>query len=539
MAAHRDALPLAAPLLLLGLLAALQGAACQLAGAACPDDCPAGAKCVGSACVCPAGGEFGNANNCGACGARCAAGTKCTTVGKCCTTCGGGPGSCAVLDIDVDNCGACGAKCPTGLPNVASMRCAAGACAIVACADGFADCDGALANGCEVDTNTDAANCGACGQKAALTNAAAACMGGAPAVASCARGFADCDGQAANGCETDVASDPQNCGGCGAVASALNAASATCDRGVPRPASCSAGFADCDCSTGNGCETDLRVDVLNCGYCKRTVSYANAAPACVGGVPTLGACNAGFANCNGNATDGCEVNTNTSVAHCGACGAAVTLPNTVPACAGGVRAIGACNAGFANCDGLVANGCEVNLATSAGNCGACGTVCPAATPYCSASTCVATEVVPFTIRNDVAPPLGWTLRSSLLYNGGANIASALAAAAATGHTRVLVGCALVGAPTMRVAAAGPLSVVSAKTALNTPVQSGGVWWYWTTGWSFGFSESSSINQNQADVSNLGSNLRVSWHEDFYGWRCGSLYSLSSSTSYLKIIYSAP
>ena len=32
---------------------------------------------------------------------------------------------------------------------------------------------------------------------------------------SCSPNFADCDSDTANGCETDVLSDPMNCGGCG------------------------------------------------------------------------------------------------------------------------------------------------------------------------------------------------------------------------------------------------------------------------------------------------------------------------------------
>jgi hypothetical protein len=40
----------------------------------------------------------------------------------------------------------------------------------------------------------------------------------------------------------------------------------------------------------------------------------------------MGACNTGFANCDGLTTNGCEADTNTSTAHCGGCGMACTAP---------------------------------------------------------------------------------------------------------------------------------------------------------------------------------------------------------------------
>jgi hypothetical protein len=48
-------------------------------------------------------------------------------------------------------------------------------------------------------------------------------------------------------------------------------------------------------------------------------------PNTTGSVCTMGACGitgcvAGFANCNGNATDGCEVNVQTDLNNCGSCG---------------------------------------------------------------------------------------------------------------------------------------------------------------------------------------------------------------------------
>jgi hypothetical protein len=93
-------------------------------------------------------------------------------------------------------------------------------------------------------------------------------------------------------------------------------------------------------------------------------------------------CNAGFGNCDGDWSNGCEVNLNTDPNNCGSCG------NSCGAnayCTGGTCH---CNAGFGNCDGDWSNGCEVNLNTDPNNCGACGNVCPPELPICEEGECV-------------------------------------------------------------------------------------------------------------------------------------------------------
>jgi hypothetical protein len=85
-------------------------------------------------------------------------------------------------------------------------------------------------------------------------------------------------------------------------------------------------------------------------------------------------CAPGFADCNGQGTDGCETDL-TSPASCGACGNACAFPNADAACVNLTCALGACHAGFADCDGNPVNGCEVNLSTDPNDCGACGQAC--------------------------------------------------------------------------------------------------------------------------------------------------------------------
>jgi hypothetical protein len=86
-------------------------------------------------------------------------------------------------------------------------------------------------------------------------------------------------------------------------------------------------------------------------------------------------CNAGYGNCDGIAANGCETNTQTSPQNCGVCGNICSVANGTAGCAGGACTVASCNAGYANCDGNAANGCETNTQTSSTNCGSCGHAC--------------------------------------------------------------------------------------------------------------------------------------------------------------------
>lgn len=159
----------------------------------------------------------------------------------------------------------------------------------------------------------------------------------------------------------------------------------TCNSGA-YTLSCTAGFGNCDGNMANGCETPLNT-LSNCGACGALCPAINDTPVCAASVCTISSCSAGFANCNGLASDGCETNVMTDLNNCGTCGHFCAAPFATPACLSGACIIASCFAGYGDCDLVFANGCETNLMTSATSCGTCGHVCSGGTPICVSGVC--------------------------------------------------------------------------------------------------------------------------------------------------------
>jgi len=404
--------------------------------------CAAGQMTCGGRCV----DTQSDAMNCGACGVTCAAGQLCVA-GACRSDCPAPRMMCGASCIDVQtdgtNCGMCGRACPA--PANAASTCAMGVCGLGACNAGFSDCDRDPSNGCEVDTRSSAMNCGACGTACA---AGEMCVSGACRF-DCPLPRMRCTSGAMVSC-VDASTDVNHCGSCGRVCTAGANATATCTMGSCG-VRCNPGFADCDGNAANGCEVDINTSAMNCGACNTLCRAApNATSTCIMGACSL-ACAAGFANCDMSAANGCEANTNTSAMNCGACGTVCPAgANATATCASGMCGL-VCSAGFANCDGNAANGCEANTNTSAVHCGMCGRVC-AAGSTCMAGTCVgATGNLNNPFDSAANFPAGW---SRIGVGGSAAVSTLSATCARTGAMGLDAASDLVWKNTPVVGAAG-------------------------------------------------------------------------------------
>jgi hypothetical protein len=346
---------------------------------------------------------------CGACGTSCtvnevnATGPMCTMAGACdygaCTgsfsDCDGNRTNGCETAWSSTRCGGACTNCTTAAAHASGQSCTAGGtCDYTACSGSFSDCDANRANGCE--QAWDVNHCGGCTAcSSTVMNASTlSCMSGTCNYGTCNAGFSDCDGNRANGCE--VTQSTMQCGSActNCNSTVLNASTPSCSSGTCNYASCSAGFSDCDMNRANGCETAQSAMACgaSCTNCGTTTLNATGRTCSMGSCDYT-SCNAGFVECDGNRANGCEQAQNAT--HCGAsCTNCMgSIMNATPICtAGGACDYSTCNAGFVDCDGNRANGCE--MAQSATACGSSCTDCTAlsnvSTATCTAGACVIT-----------------------------------------------------------------------------------------------------------------------------------------------------
>ena len=348
---------------------------------------PGYARCAdGGACQ----SLLSDPKNCGACGKVCDGATPQCTGGRCTAqSCGAeradcdaqANNACETSLNDTRNCGGCGIGCATR-PH-ASASCQSGQCRLGPCESGWADCDGDARNGCEVALD-GLDDCGACNKPCSVAHGEARCAAGTCQVARCEAGREDCNDDVADGCEVDL-SLPDNCGSCGTSCRGLpNVAASSCSAegcGVQ----CANQRADCDRQLQNGCEADLSA-AQSCGGCGRDcTALSNVTSArCQEGSCRELVCEAGSGDCNDEAADGCERSLRTA-SDCGACDAPCAPAHAQADCSTGKCRASKCDSGYGDCDGDAKNGCETLLSSSQ-HCGACGKSC-AGGARCTNGTC--------------------------------------------------------------------------------------------------------------------------------------------------------
>jgi hypothetical protein len=272
----------------------------------------------------------------------------------------------------------------------AVATCSGDACLIVSCNAPYLDCDEDPHNGCEADLSSTE-HCGSCNAPCRFGNAQALCVEGQCLFDGCKDSYGDCDKDQNNGCERPL-DNLEDCGSCGVACSKPAHATAVCQKGHCG-GDCEPGYGDCNNKLSDGCEQSL-TDVTHCGACNTQCGGHHVSVSdCKNGRCFVGGCETGFADCNGDPSDGCEVDL-ASPEHCGSCEAVCSLSNvakqrcnvsgTSPFCeidrspCPGTSCTSAqqdgCKPGFADCDGKFETGCETDLKKVA-TCGACDNSC--------------------------------------------------------------------------------------------------------------------------------------------------------------------
>jgi len=362
--------------------------------------------------------------------------------------CQGGACNYTYSDIFCQN-GCSGAQCENCAPTCAGRQCGSdgcggdcGACGAYAicngagqceCADGNRlNCNGTWSDGCEVDRNADRFNCGNCGNACALANTAVVgCSGGACKVVACAQDFGNCNGQDADGCESGLSGDPDNCGQCGKKCNTPPSSACLADgktlrsydaRGTcagsacsytPRDTVCTNACANAQCTgcqpscAGKSCGDDGCGG--SCGTCNSPPADTCAGPGTLRRYNASGTCNAGFAcdysysdtscpyGCSGAQCQGCSPSCAGKSCGDDGCGGSCGTCDSPPpdACVNAntlrsYNASGTCSAGFTcdyaytdtncpnGCSGAQCQGCSPSCAGKAcgddgcgGSCGGC------------------------------------------------------------------------------------------------------------------------------------------------------------------------
>lgn len=235
-----------------------------------PNPCPPGEIFCGGQCRKPlsSAGSCGAVRCDGSLGATCGSAEVCDGTGQCASTCAAGYDTCGAggartcythILSDPEHCGGCDQAC-----NAGETCNGQGSCGFT-CAAGTTLCDETC-----IDTQTDPEHCGGCNQPCYGPTFRGQCVSGVCQI-TCLDGTADCNSDPSDGCERDLAADPDHCSACDTA----------CPEGVSNTTSrycessscdllCGFGLLDCDGDLTNGCEVDRFSDNTHCGACNNT-----------------------------------------------------------------------------------------------------------------------------------------------------------------------------------------------------------------------------------------------------------------------------
>ncbi|MBI5534049.1 MAG: hypothetical protein HY898_15110 [Deltaproteobacteria bacterium] len=312
------------------------------------------------------------------------------------------PKTCAQLGA---NCGeapdGCGGKIECGTCQSGqicgggggSNKCGVNPCYPKTCAQVGATC-GLATDGCAL-----VIDCGFC--PAPLT-----CGGGGKegqcgcAPKTCAQIGASC-GTAPDGCGGVV-----DCGSCASGQTCGGGGTNQCGTQGCTPKSCAQLGASCGvvsdaCSKAVDCGSCTLPDVCGgqgmpnqCGCTPKTCAQLSAScglvPGGCGSDVDCGSCGAGD-TCGGGGVD-----------H--QCGCVCQLPHATTTCVKAGCSVKSCDIGFADCDGDPSNGCEADLASDGKHCGQCGNSCDDGNGCTVGDSCQAGTCVPGTLITCDSPP---------------------------------------------------------------------------------------------------------------------------------------
>ncbi|MDB5213731.1 MAG: Tryptophan synthase alpha chain [Myxococcaceae bacterium] len=250
---------------------------------ACGHACAAGQPCIDIA-------PFVSIGKCGCPDGKTWCGSSCVDLGSSDANCGA--------------CGNACPPPPSSLPPLGPNEhygCVAGTCATPKCDDpggyppkGYADCNGNTVDGCEANVFGDNNNCGSCGTVCPAGETCAILQPSNMPGCACAPGSTKCT-QASNpgfaSC-VDILTDKDNCGACGARCDGNDGV--VCDNGVCVQL-CPDGYAECNGDPRDPCETNIMTDPYHCGGCN-THCDATLPQPCQGGRCWTEDCDAGPVN---------------------------------------------------------------------------------------------------------------------------------------------------------------------------------------------------------------------------------------------------